>query len=316
MFKDYTQLAEKQASNLHETVAHQAYQHTLLVERLNRISPLVGIHNINSAYQDMTNQVAIVFDRNIRGTPVSEELVSLTGKNKSYNYQGYNHLNTELSMEDIFGGSPRIETAGKTFINSLFLEIVRKELYIEYVLADTPERQAKNNLQDTVIMMNRTLRTDLCDASLYHLTYMSSADRGGSTGFVHQLKDNLGGRTTPEIMVGVDWVETVFDKGLTLLEYQGARAFTVFNCEFEKDDIRTLYRTTVLQITGTREEVSRAGWSYSSNNEATRTLFKVRELVLSQSADKQHWALGSDAVKAERTMRRRQKGAMMKQLNL
>ncbi len=315
MFKDYKSIAEQQTKSYEDFVAHQAYLHTTLVDQLQKLSLLLGLSNPHELYEGMKSRVSSVFEQNSKFSPVEEELRNLAQvPGNSFAHSSYYTYGRGTDPRIVETGVKGVDSNGRTLISSLLLEIAKKEFYINYRQSDTPERQATNKLNDTVIQMNRMVTNTLSGSKLYQLAYVSSATRVGATGFVHQLKALDSRFSTPEIMIDHNWIDTVFDKKLTILEYEGVRALTLSNSELEEDENRTLYNTKVLQITGTREEIVKASSYYGTRD--YKPLFKVKDLVLSVSADKQHWAMGKDAVSAERTMKRRQKLAMMKQLNL
>ena len=320
MFKDYSMFAEVNAKD--DTINRQAYLHGELVEHLSMLRNKLNLTNIEQAYANCTKEVNSTFNHNRQVIPLETELGCLRNSSKYYYNYHAKHYSASVGIDMCEDVLPDLRNLNNRIINKVLLEIVKKEVFIEYLLNDTEEKRSASKIQDTVIKANHVLRVKLANADLYHLKYTNAYDEDCSLGFVHQVisqSDNAI-KTKPEIGIDKDWCETVFDNNLMLLEFEGARAFTISADVKSTDQDKTLYNVSVLQITGTREEKNKAhGYFYTRNysvDEAIRKLFKVKDLVLSMSADKTHWALGTDEVKAERTMRRRQKLSMMKQLNL
>jgi len=320
MFKDYSMFAEVNAEN--DTINKQAYLHGELVGHLSMLHSKLNLTNIEEAYANCTKEVNSTFTHNRQVIPLKTELGCLRNSSKYYYNYHARHYSASVGIDMCEDVLPDLRNLNNRIINKVLLEIVKKEVFIEYLLNDTEEKRSASKIQDTVIKANHVLRVKLANADLYHLRYTNAYDEESSPGFVHQVisqSDNAI-KTKPEIGIDKDWCEKVFDNNLMLLEFEGARAFTISADVKSTDQDKTLYNVKVLQITGTREEKNKAhGYFYTRNysvDEAIRKLFKVKDLVLSMSADKTHWALGTDEVKAERTMRRRQKLSMMKQLNL
>ena len=320
MFKDYSMFAEVNAKN--NTINKQAYLHGELVEHLSMLRNKLNLTNIKQAYTNCIKEVNSTFNHNRQVIPLETELGCLRNSSKYYYNYHAKHYSASVGIDMCEDVLPDLRNLNNRIINKVLLEIVKKEVFIEYLLNDTEEKRMASKIQDTVIKANHVLRVKLANADLYHLRYTNAYDEDCGPGFVHQVISQFDNaiKTKPEIGIDKDWCETVFDNNLMLLEFEGARAFTISADVKSTDQDKTLYNVSVLQITGTREEKNKAhGYFYTRNysvDEAIRKLFKVKDLVLSMSADKTHWALGTDEVKAERTMRRRQKMSMMKQLNL
>ena len=320
MFKDYSMFAEVNAKN--DTINKQAYLHGELVGHLSMLHSKLNLTNIEQAYANCIKEVNSTFNHNRQVIPLEAELGCLRNSSKYYYNYHARHYSASVGIDMCEDVLPDLRNLNNRIINKVMLEIVKKEVFIDYLLNDTEEKRKASKIQDTVIKANHVLRNKLCNADLYHLKYTNAYDEESSPGFVHQVisqSDNAI-KTKPEIGIDKDWCDNVFGNNLMLLEFEGARAFTISADVKSTDQDKTLYNVKVLQITGTRQEKNRAnGYYYTKNysvDEAIRKLFKVKDLVLSMSADKTHWALGTDEVKAERTMRRRQKLSMMKQLNL
>jgi len=319
MFKDYSMFAEVNAKD--DTINRQAYLHGELVEHLSMLRNKLNLTNIEKAYANCTKEVNSTFNFNRQVMALETELGCLRNSSKYYYNYHARHYSASVGIDMCEDVLPDLRNLNNRIINKVMLEMVKKEVFIEYLLNDTEEKRMASRIQDTVIKANHILRSKLSNADLYHLRYTNAYDEESSPGFVHQVISQYDNaiKTKPEIGIDKDWCDKVFDNNLMLLEFEGARAFTVSADVKSTDQDKTLYNVKVLQITGTREEKNKANSYYynkDSVDEDIRKLFKVKDLVLSMSADKTHWALGTDEVKAERTMRRRQKMSMMKQLNL
>jgi len=321
MFKDYTHLENQIGSK--DSIERQAYLHGKLTNYLNNINKLLGIADLKEEYDRLTRKMLAVFDNNKDHSPLEDEMAKLINvKTQYYNYSyKINRYDTSHTFCMQYNhGLEELDRYNLSLINNTLLEIVKKELYIEYHLNDTEDQRKKARLQNTIIKCNSYLNHNLANAELYNLEYQNS--EGSPSGFMHEVINmSREINTKPKIYVDEKWCTNVYDKNLQILEFEGARAFTL-KCEWlEEDDEKCIYDTQVLQITGTRDEkllANRAHYYYSSrdNSAALRVLFKVKDLALSVSKDGRHWALGTTPAKAASTMRRRQKLTMLRTLNL
>jgi hypothetical protein len=321
MFKDYTHLENQIGSR--DSIERQAYLHGKLTNYLNNINKLLGVKDLKEEYDRLTSKLMSVFENNKDHSPLEDEMAKLINvKTQYYNYSyKINRYDTSHTFCMQYNhGIEELDRHNLSLINNTLLEIAKKELYIEYHLNDTEEQKEKVKLQNTIIKCNSYITHNLANAELYNLSYHNA--ESNPAGFSHEVISTSGTiKTRPIIYVDKTWCTNVYDKNLHILEFEGARAFTL-KCEWlEEDDEKCIYDTQVLQITGTRDEkllANRSHYYYSSrdNSEAIRVLFKVKDLALSVSKDGRHWALGTTPAKAASTMRRRQKLTMLRTLNL
>jgi hypothetical protein len=327
MFNNYQNIAVAGADE--STIYHQAYLHGKLVRFFNLTVSDLDVSDVNVDYQTIKVGVENVFKNNCEVTTILSQLEALGNLKPTHDYgwsyqrKGY-YTNTNVTVYD-HNDIDCIKGELSRLLTNTLLQIAKKEKYIDYKLSETEETRDITIISDSIAMSNNRLNRDLGMCDLFNLKYMNEKDRPNGKGFVHQVKkvtSNIGHRgvaTTPEIIVGKQWVEDVFDRGLAILEYEGTHAFTTQANKIEGDNEKTLYDIRIVQIQGDRKERLLAnGERYYSNldNKHTRKLFKVKDVVLSVSADKQHQAIGSNAMRAESTMKRRQKAAMIKSLNL
>jgi len=332
MFKDLTYLADPNETEI-TSIHRQAYLHGELKSLLEVMNSQLQINDLEQLKEAALSNVEKAFEYNCNESPTQVELNKLINKKDKY-YSRVYRFTKEYEIPNriiIHSKFKELQFDLSRSITTLISCLAKKEKYIEYVLSDNENNQEEVKLKDTVVYANDKLHNVLANADTYNLKYESSNEREGKLGFIKQVKGytDKGIKFTPEIIVDFNWCKKVWDTGLTILEYQGARAFTI-SCEFLRDgnDCK-LYSTKVLQIRGTREEKNIASYhSYYSNTnwDAIGALFKVKDLVLAipnngisntgYLYNSPHMALGQDEEWAERTMRRRQKIDMMKQLNL
>jgi len=321
MFKDYTHLENQIGSK--DSIERQSYLHGKLTSYLNNLNRLLGIKDLEEEYRSLTSKMMSVFENNKDHSPLEDEMAKLINvKTQYYNYS-YKINRYDTSHTFRMQGNHGIEELDRynlSIINNTLLEIVKKELYIEYHLNDTEKQREQVKLQNTIIKCNSYLNHTLANSEIYNLSYQSS--EGNQVGFFHEvISPSNGIETKPKIYVDKAWCTNVYDKNLQILEFEGARAFTL-KCEWlDEDDEKCIYDTQVLQIKGTRDEKLLANGAYyyystRDSSAAIRVLFKVKDLALSVSKDGQHWALGTTPAKAASTMRRRQKLTMLRTLNL
>lgn len=326
MFKDYTSLAMEDTRK--DSVYHQAMLHSKLVKFAGSLLETIPVKDIEYNYQEIVDDINRIFKHNCSVGIVSSELEKLSSTeprgSRYFNYQTrqyYTHCKLDL---DTYGNRAIDFMKGdlSRAINSTLLNIAMKERYIEYKLNDNEENRAAVRLSDTVAMANLKLKKDLACAELFSLAYVSSEDREKSLGFVHQVQPaspyQSGVVTKPEIIVDKQWIEDVHDRNLNILEYEGTHAFTLSAKLAHLNTDRTLYDIRIVQIQGNAKERLDANQEryYNNNGPGIRHLFKVKDVVLSVSSDNQYRAIGNTAKRAESTMKRRQKAAMIKSLNL
>jgi len=322
MFKDLTHLADPNDKEV-KSINKQAYLHGELKSLLAVMHDNIDIRDLNQLKEEAISQVKEAFEYNCTKAPTEVELNRLIKVNSNYNrsvsftFTKDYELNRSIHIDEKFKDLQFDLGRG---IRRIVSSIAMKEKYIEYVLNDSEANRKEVKLKDTIVYANNKIESHLRDAETYNLRYESTKEREGKLGFTKQVlgyTDN-GVKFIPEIIVDHNWCDKVYAKGLMLLEYQGARAFTI-SCEFlSRSKDCDLYSTQVLQITGTRDEKNLANSTWGHTNwDAISTLFKVKDLVLAiPDNNRNHMALGQDAAWAERTMRRRQKMDMMKQLDL
>jgi len=325
MFNNHQDIAVAGADE--STIYRQAYLHGKLVRFFNLTVSDLDVSDIDLAYQSIKAGVEKVFKENCECTTVTSQLETLGNleltRDYGWSYQRRGYYAT--ADIDVYNHNDIgcIKGELSRLLTNTVLQIAKKEKYIEYKLSETEETKDVTKINDSIAMSNNRLNRDLGVCDLFNLKYINEEDRPNSKGFVHQIRKVIGNSggiaTTPEIIVGKQWVEDVFDRGLAILEYEGTHAFTTQANKIEEDTEKTLYDIIIVQIQGNREERLLAnGERYYRNiaNKHTRKLFRVKDVVLSVSADKQHQAIGSNAMRAESTMKRRQKAAMIKSLNL
>lgn len=320
MFKDYKSIANCDAEN--KSLNKQASLHGELVEYLKQLDALLEIQDLQGTYDYFSNKFKGVFDNNKNYSPIGDELNAMINEKTDYYSYSYRtrQYGGEVTIQFNNTGMKSVTSQNRSLINQILTEIVKKEVYIEYHLNDTEEQRERVKVQDTVVRCNKFLHTKLANSDLYNLTYSNASDIVGEKIFAHDivsLSDSI--KTKPQIYIDKSWCTNVYDKNLQLLEFEGARAFTL-KCEWlEEDEEKCIYDTQVVQITGTRDEkllANRHHYYNGLNSEHVRSLFKVRDLALALSKDGKFWAMGTTPAKATSTMRRRQKLAMMRELNL
>jgi hypothetical protein len=316
MFKDYSDIAHAGADEA--TTRHQAHLHGGLVKFLHDFTKVVEIEGEKEVYDHSVEQVENTFLNNCsRGTIAAElENVARLPKSKGKNYYSNNYYCREdpVLLSNKLGSN--LNHHIRDTIRVTILEIARKEKYLEYKLNETEDTIKEARLSDAVSTMTNVLSGKYGSCDLYDLQYSKEGDRG----FLHQVIYTTanGVRTRPEITVDLNWVRDVFDKNFAVLEYEGTHAFTTKSEMIEIDPDKTLYDLEIVQVQGNRNERTNASYSTygRSENSKARELFKVKEVVLAVSTDGTHSAIGSTAARATSTMRRRQKAAMIKSLNL
>jgi len=326
MFNNYQDIAVAGADE--STIYHQAYLHGKLLSFFNLTISSLDLSDIEFTYQKIKSGVEKVFRENCKYTTVKSQLETLGGleltRSAGWSYQRRNYY-ASADIEIYDNNDIRcIKRELSTLLTNTILQIVKKEKYIEYKMNETDELKDKTKISDSISMSNHRLGVELCGCDLFGLAYIGEEERENSIGFVHQVKrviGNAGGiNTTPEIVVNKQWVEDVFDKELAILEYEGTHAFTIQAHKVEEDSDKSLYNIRIVQIQGDREERLHAKREYwyggNTDNRSIRNLFKVKDVFLSVSSDGNYKAIGNSAVRAESTMRRRQKAAMIKSLNL
>ena len=322
MFKNYNSIADIKAPI--KTEEKQAHLHGELVHYLHQLNTILVIDDLQDAYNKITEKLSNVFINNRNYSPISEELNAMINEKADYYSYSYKTMRYDGHYSFTFNnnGMESVRSHNKSLINTILLEIGKKELYIDYLLNDTEENREKVRVQDTVVKCNKYLNSNLAGSDLYDLTYTNadSLVSDKTVLFAHDvisMSDSI--RTKPQIYIDKTWCTNVYDKNLHVLEFEGARAFTL-KCEWlDEDEEKCIYDTQVLQITGTRDErllASRQSWTGANNNEAVRRLFRIHNLALAIAQDGKFWALGTTPAKATSTLRRRQKMAMMNELNL
>jgi len=325
MFKDYSTIA--QASANEATIGYQAFAHGKLVSFLKSLSALIITDDLVPVYGEISRDVRKVFEKNCKKSTVQYELSELSDTprpegtptfHRTHSYYYYSAL-PFYSCNDL----PRnVGTKAVRLITDTMLSIAKKEVYIEYKSSETEEIKEIAELSDVVAVMTRKLDTDYYGCELYKLSYKSNVEREGSKGFIHQVMRTTsdGINTIPEIVVDKHWIDTVYNKNLAILEYEGNHAFVISACPNTVDSDKIIYNARIVQIQGTREERLLAGQDYgygrTGDNTSVRKLFKVKDVAISVSSEGKHWAVGSSETRAVSTMRRRQKAEMIKSLNL
>lgn len=327
MFKDYTSLAMENTQE--DSVSHQAMLQSKLVRFAKSLLELVPVKNLAYSYSQVVEDVNNTFKDNCSLGIVSNQLAILSNTQpkrdryyNTYHTRGY-YAYCRLEFDTVNNEAmDLVKGELSKAISSTLLNIAMKERYIEYKLNDNEEKRDAVKLSDTVAMANLKLNRQLAGSDLFNLKYVSSEERGEPSGFVHQVQPGSlyqsGILTRPEIIVDKQWMEEVHDRNLNILEYEGSHAFTLSAKLSHLNTDRTLYDVKIVQIQGNATERLDANREryYSNNGPATRRLFKVKDVVLSVSSDNQHRAIGNTAKRAESTMKRRQKAAMLKSLNL
>lgn len=330
MFIDFSQYQAKNAEKA--SLAGQANRHTALVKFLQDLSSLMKISNLGKVYQAYQEQASKAFEHNKKICKVSTELEYLVNVrtnsrsyHRSYQTQSYS-LNTHQSASEIvYERKEELTDIHHTIGNVLtkaLEEITKKEVYIRHTLGYTNQQEEEDKVNDTVIDMNGHISNVLTMCNTYRLKYVNSNTRDNVLGFIKQVKSFDPMNIDPEISIDKNWFDTVFSQNKQILEYQGARTFTLSLDLIRNDAEKTLYSAKCIQIKGTREQVARANNYWRQTNWThIGPLFKTLDLVLCESKpthdnSKTHWALGSNADKAYSVMKRRQKLDMMKTLNL
>jgi hypothetical protein len=320
MFKDYKSIANCNAED--KSLNKQASLHGELVEYLKQLDAILGIKSLEEDYNFFSNKFLGVFNNNKNYSPIGDELKAMINEKTDYYSYSYRTLRYQGDIRIQFNniGMKSVASQTRSLINQILTEIVKKEIYIEYLLNDTEEQRERVKVQDTVVRCNKYLHHHLANSDLYNLTYSNANTTTSDKIFAHDVisvSDSI--KTKPQIYIDKTWCTNVYDKNLQILEFEGARAFTL-KCEWlEEDEEKCIYDTQVVQITGTRDQkllANRNHYYNSHNNAYVRDLFKVRDLALAVSKDGTYWAMGTTPAKATSTMRRRQKLAMMRELNL
>jgi len=325
MFKDFSKCADQKETK--NSVPHQAHLHGELVNYLLHLDSFLKLVDLKEMYALHQAHAKKIFNENLIVTRTSSELNALVNMrddnySRSYRARGYdtheNNLTLTYERKDILFDTHH---SNQRIINNLLVEICKKETYIEHKQSDNTASLANDKIKDAVIDMNSWLQRGLHGTDLYNLRYRAKTEdeTDKDVGFVKQVKKVEPLRIDPEIVIDTHWCNTVFDTKRTILEYQGARTFTLALTPVSSNSRMKMFRTTQLQIRGTREQVYTAR-SYFNHGQWKNIgpLFKTHELFfcVSQGVGKEYWALGSDEKKAESVMRRRQKLEMLRTLNL
>ena len=323
MFKDFSEYAD--VNEMKRSIPHQAYLHGEIVKymlHLNKFLNIIDLQRMYKLHQDHSKQI---FKENLVVNRTDSELNALcnthnNNNNRSYRARNYDSHENSLALnyqkKDVLSDTHH---ANLRIINSLIVEICKKETYIEHMQTYTAESLEKDKVKDAVLDMNLHLYRDLNGSNLYNLKYRAQEAKLDKVGFVKQVMKVEPLRIDPEIVIDTEWCEKVFKPNRQILEYQGSRTFTLTLDLVSENEHMQMFKTKQLQIRGTREQMNRAN-SYFCYGQWKNIgpMFKSHDLFfcVSKGIGKEYWALGSDEKKAESVMRRRQKLQMLRTLNL
>jgi hypothetical protein len=277
-------------------------------------------------YKNCAAECEQKFQYNLTFEKRKDELTDLINVNRdgtvfrSYKTNTYNCAKYGPD-EEMLHNYPDVYRTMLRVINETITEICKKETYVNAVMSYTNEEKEKDEMKDVVIELNRYIRNRI-PADLRGLVYSQS--ESGNTGFVKEIiKLNSPMRATPTIYIDKKWCTDVYDRKMSITEYQGKRAFTLSMDLVSDDNDKTIFKSKILQITGTREEIMKANYQGHCDWKAVEPLFKVHDLFMSVSKDRSGssgyhriTALAKTAKQAESVMKRRQKLEMMRTLNI
>ena len=324
MFSDYKLLAVQYNSEIEEerSVPCQAHKYYELIKYVSHLSSYLK-YDITELYDMLKAEVFEKFQSSSKRYSTNRELdklVNYRDKTQDYYHQGHiyrpNYDSRELYAQ-------YTETAGcqcssitstlSTHLAEVLNEIAKKDCYINYKTNETEEDITNAEYKDKVTLCNNRLN-EVASQWLYSLSYEYTTEES-ELGFRKDVRSLSPLRYNPIINVDSKWFDSVYDHNIQILEYQGSRAYTLSAELVKRDSEKAFYYVEVLQMTGTRDEMSAANWHHSEAN--MDKIMKTQHLVLSMSTGGDGiWALGSDENWAYRTMKARQKRHMYKQLTI
>jgi len=325
MFKDFSKLANQYAKK--DSVEYQAHLHGKLCEIIFSMRESFGLLNIQNKYQLYQTKAEDTFENNINQGSTAKEVENLINSSgSSFGYRTYRHQSYNSGMSNAFNAEYQhtpdvkdVEYAANNLFSTTMIEIAKKEVYIDHKQNYSQEKKNNDKVKDAVIEANYNINHKLGLVNTYRLKYVNANTREGRTGFIKQVVKPEPLVINPEISIDATWVKDIQHKNLAVLEWQGARTFTLTMTPLEENDDREIFKTKCLQIRGTRDQMHIANNYWNQGRwESIGPMFKVHDLFFCRSKNQErvHWALGSDVKKAESVMKRRQKLEMLRTLNI
>jgi hypothetical protein len=327
MFKDFSEYADE--NEIKSSVAYQAHLHGELVAYILHLNKFINLVDLERMYNLHQTHSLGTFQNNLIVTRTPDELnnlINMKENSRTMSYRSNQYDSHEKHMTLTYQRKEPLYDAHHTtqrIINNLMVEVCKKETYIDHVQNYSAENLAKDRIKDAVLDMNLHLYRTLHSSNLYNLKYRTQTDERyadkNSVGFVKQVRKVEPLRIDPEIVIDANWCDKVFDTNRAILEYQGARTFTLTLDLLSENSRMKMFKSKQLQIKGTREQTNTANSYFNSGTwKNIGPLFKVHDLFfcVSKGVGKEYWALGSDEKKAESVMRRRQKLEMLRTLNV